>query len=733
LNFKELDIKTSYRTPDDILNSFYIPLLSCSIRYQRAVGFFSSSVLIYISKGLTKLVKNQGKMMLITSPRLKEEDIKAIEDGYEKRNKIIERALLRDFYEPKNEEEKERLNLLSHLIADGFLDIKIAFVNNQNKMGMYHEKLGIFGDSDGNFVTFTGSLNESAHSLFSNYEAIDVFTSWDNEDSLSRVNDKKQIFEKMWNNNEKQLEIIEFPKVLKDKLDSYKQHTYDKDIDEKNKKIRLNDKLTLEAEKLKITSPNIPNCPIDLYPYQTNAINEWVKNNYRGIFDMATGTGKTYTGLGAVVNLYNYCHGNLAVVICCPYLHLIEQWVDDLKLFNIEPIIGYGKSPQKNWKESLEKAINYYNLEIENRRFFCFICSNATFSSEFVQAQIGKINKNSLFLVDEAHYFGAEKLGENLPENFTYRLALSATIDRHNDEEGTQLLHNFFGNKCIEYNIKEAIEAGALTRYNYYPLIIYLTSDEIDEYKRLTREIGKCLLKRKKNSKELPQKVKYLALQRSRLIAGADNKLIKLREIMNKYKNRRHILVYCGATTVQNTFLQESSEIDEDTDIRQINAVSQILGNDLDMKIATFTAQEDITQRNNIKAAFAKGKDLQALVAIKCLDEGFNIPEIRTAFILASTRNPKEYIQRRGRVLRLAEGKEYAEIYDFVTLPRKLDDIYNTPKEETKYDKGLVKKELDRVQEFARLAINNISIQESLIWKFADAYDLKEVDDYELI
>jgi len=712
-------LKESYRTPDNIVEDFYIPLLSNAKKYDRAVGFFSSSVLIELSKGLINLVKNGGKMRLITSPKLQEQDIQAIKDGYDKRT-IIDKAIMREWKEPCNYIEEERLNFLSHMVEDGYLDIKIAF---KKPIGLYHEKIGILTDDEGNAVAFSGSLNESEQAISLNFESIDAFTSWNEP---SRTQTKIAYFEETWNNLTNSLEVIDFPRVAREKLQSYKKEKYNENIDQQDNANENFHEYTnnttgivFEEETIK---KNVPKLPFDrLREYQEEAIQNWAKMNYKGIFDMATGTGKTYTGLGALVDLYNHCNSDLAVVICCPFIHLVEQWVEDLVKFNIEPIVGYGSSSQKNWKEKLSKAIKYHNYKIEGKQFFCFITTNATFYSEFVQEELKKLNHNSLLLVDEAHYFGAEFIRQNLPENFEYRLALSATINRHGDEDGTKALFEYFGEKCIEYTLEMAIEAGMLTKYHYYPVITNLTAEELSLYKELTKKIAKYVMGSDK--KHIPEAAKPYLLKRARLISGAKNKLIALRDAIAPYKDKKHLLVYCGATTID-------SQGSESESIKQIEVVCKMLGNDLNMKTAKFTAEEDMTQRQNIKNLFAKGDMLQVLVAIKCLDEGFNIPEIRTAFILASTTNPKEYIQRRGRVLRLAEGKEYAEIYDFITLPRPLEDTYNLTAEEQKYESGLVKREFARMQEFNRMAINCVENNKKLIWELIDSYKLYDKSDF---
>ncbi len=438
---------------------------------------------------------------------------------------------------------------------------------------------------------------------------------------------------------------------------------------------------------------------------------------------MATGTGKTFTGLGAIARLSERVSDKLAVIIVCPYQHLVEQWVEDIVKFNMNPIIGYSASSQKDWKRRLEDAIRDQKLKVRNKEFFCFICTNATFSSDFVQTQIHKIRGNALLVVDEAHNFGAECLSKLLSEKFTYRLALSATLERHNDEEGTAKLFSYFGEKCIEYSLDRAIEEKKLTRYKYYPIIVTLNDDELRRYSELTYEIGKCLIKGKNGKVKLSEKGKILALARARLVAGAEDKITKLEEYIRPYLHDRHILVYCGATKL----LRENQDFTtvDDEDLRQIDVVTDLLGNKLNMKVSQFTSKEDVEEREILKREFADGDTLQALIAIKCLDEGVNIPKIKVAFILASTTNPKEYIQRRGRVLRLAEGKEYAEIYDFIALPRPLDDVPSLTVEQMKKELSLVKNELCRAEEFARIAMNMVEA-ESVLDEIKEAYSIND-------
>lgn len=688
MSFRELTLLKHYKTyKNDIIKEFYTPVLKQAVLYQRAVGFFSSTALIDLTKGISGMIKNGGRVQFIVSPLLSQEDIDAINKGYEKK-KIIGEALMREFREPENYFQEERLNWLAYLIEEGFLEIKVAFTPPNKQMGIYHEKVGIVTDEFGNRIVFTGSLNETINAFHNNYESIVVFNSW--EQSKEYADEMQKDFEILWNNKDDNLEIIEFPDVVKEKF-----------------KVRRKEKLNLEIDEeemqnagIKKGIPRIPDGFI-LREYQTEAIESWRNHGYHGIFDMATGTGKTYTGLGAVVRLFEE-KKRLAIIIVCPYQHLVEQWVEDIELFNMNPTIGYSASKQKNWKKRLENDVLDFSIGIID--VFCFVTTNATYSTKFVSNLMEQLGPDTLLLVDEAHNFGSSNLKKRLYSNIDYRLALSATLDRHGDEEGTQALKDYFGEKCIEYDLSRAIKEKKLTPYYYYPIVVYLDDEEMEKYKEISYLVSKECHKDKGGKLNITEKGKRLLLQRARIVAGAKNKLDALRELMEKYKEDKHMLVYCGATRVQ-TFDSDISEEDEEGE-RQIVAVSKILGNEFGMKVTHFTSNESAEEREVIKRKFSIADPYQAIVAIKCLDEGVNIPSIKTAFILASTTNPKEYIQRRGRVLRLAKDKPYAVIYDFVTLTKPVDEV-NPYSPDYDCERALARRELSRIKEFGKIALNS--------------------------
>lgn len=688
MGLRDIPIKNEYRSLiDDVVKDFYVPLLGNAVLYQRAVGFFSSSALMMISQGINGLIQNEGKIQIIASPKLSALDIEEIKKGYEVR-KVIEKSLLREINDIEDQEDVEKLSYIAKLVADGILDVKIAFLTTKNEIAMYHEKMGLITDSDGNTVAFSGSMNESENAFKDNYESFDTFCSWTNDSE--RVFQKQMAFKAIWEDYEPGVETIDFPEAVKSRL-----YEYNPELRLKNNKNNEQNSDELELrEKKAIFLPD----DFKIRMYQNSAIHTWEEKGFRGIYDMATGTGKTLTALASIEYLHRKNKERLAIIIVCPYQHLVEQWVEDIVRFGIQPIIGYSASSQKNWKKILEQAVRSFNLRVTD--MFCLITTNASFVTKKVQEQIQLLGKDSLVVVDEAHNMGAANYRRCLPTAFEYRLALSATIDRHNDETGTVALSDYFGEKCIEYSLREAIDNKMLTRYFYYPVLTYLDADELEEYIYLTHQLATTISK-KAGKTVLSEYAKQLLIKRARVIAGTRAKLPELKKIIEPYKDDKHLLIYCGATTIKEV---DADEMDFGT--RQIDLVTNMLGNDIGMRVGRFTSQESPQERAQIRAAFAEGNMLQALVAIKCLDEGVNIPSIKTAFILASSTNPKEYIQRRGRVLRKFPGKDYAVIFDFITLPFPMDEIGLQSQEIINSTKGLVKREIIRMLDFAEIAEN---------------------------
>ncbi|MEE1257242.1 MAG: DEAD/DEAH box helicase family protein [Lachnospiraceae bacterium] len=720
--FTDLEIKEEYRSlQDDIVGDFYTPVLKCAKKYQRAVGFFSSTALIEISQGISGLVKNGGTIELVASPKLSEDDVVAIEKGLKLRDEVIKERIAEAIAEPKNKYEESRLNYLINLIAYGILDIKIAVLDDSEHIGMYHEKVGLMYDEAGNTLAFSGSMNESTTAFMHNCESIDVFKSWEGGSDARRVMNKQLSFKAIWENYEPHMSVLDFPEAAKEKLFQYRKS--DK-IDHNDANITEREPVNEVADKPEeVLVPHVPKW-VTIRPYQEQAIENWQNRNYVGIFDMATGTGKTYTGLAAVVKLYENRKAPLAVLIVCPYQHLVNQWVEDIVTFGMKPVICHSASTQKKWKNRLKDACLSLELGITDN--ICAIFTNATYGTEFVQNTIAHIKSQAVLVVDEAHNFGAVKASKDLDERIPYRLALSATLERHGDDAGTKKLFDYFGDKCIEYTLKEAIDNDMLVRYYYHPIVVSFKDDELEAYLEISKQIAQAMMSCK--DAEPSDYAKMLMIKRARMVAAAREKVERLVEEMQKHSKENHMLVYCGATTMRDIDYDEEKPPEEDK--RQVDIVTEILGNSLDMKVAKFTSEETAEQREKLKSEFDEGESLQTLIAIRCLDEGVNIPSIRKAFILASSTNPKEYIQRRGRVLRKYKGKMHADIYDFVVSPLPLDCIDAYDEETIRLSQSLVKREIVRMKDFADLA-ENTSVADDYIYTFIDRYgiDLEEDTD----
>jgi len=441
---------------------------------------------------------------------------------------------------------------------------------------------------------------------------------------------------------------------------------------------------------------------IEIREYQKEAIRSWFKNNGHGILEMATGTGKTITSLIAAAKVYQY-RKRLALVIVCPYQHLVVQWEKECLKFNLQPILGF--EAKKSWENDLNAKITSFNVGAMSN--FCLITTNDTFSSKAMQESLSKLKDDTMVIADECHHMGASDMREKLPDNFGFRLGLSATPERWFDEEGTSSLKSYFDGVVFSYSLKDAI-GPFLTEYYYYPHIVVLTEDENEQYLELSVKISQASAMSGDTEAAGNTYLKTLLLKRARLISKAENKLVLLKDLLKDQKESTHNIFYCG------------SAIDDGE--RQVDKVVYMLGKELGMKVHPFTSTENKAQRKELLSKFQSGL-LQGLVAIKCLDEGVDVPATKTAYILASSTNPREFIQRRGRLLRKSPGKKYSYIHDFIVIPRDLDRVHVMESSVFNTERQLVKKELARFKEFADLAINSQQAR-AVILSVADKYNL---------
>ena len=445
--------------------------------------------------------------------------------------------------------------------------------------------------------------------------------------------------------------------------------------------------------------------------HQRDALNAWSeKGGFVGIFDLATGAGKTITACYAIVQMAGGIPG-LTVVIAVPYQNLADQWCDILAEFGIDPIRCYVS--KADWSEKLDRAI--HELEMAAKSFAAIVVVNRTLKSPEFQSAIARIPADRfLWIGDECHHHASESYSGFLPVQAKYRIGLSATPEHYLDADRNTRLAAYYGETVFTYSLRQAIEDGVLTPYDYFPHIVELTTDEADEFVDLSNEIARAFAREATAASKPSLGLTALLMRRARVIASAANKVPALAAALRGRRPHPHTLFYCGDGTVEG----DAETGEEQFSGRQIEVVSRQLDR-LGWRLSRFTSREPRREREDILANFRIGL-IDAMVAIKCLDEGIDVPACSTAFILASSRDPRQFIQRRGRILRRSPGKDHATIHDFVTiLPADYHD-------QAGHARKLIQSELRRVAEFNALARNGSHAYDTLR-PVLNAYNLEHI------
>lgn len=640
MSYKELEIGNSYisKGNNNIADSFLVPVLKHTVKYKRSVGFFSSGVINEISEGIMALVRNHGTIQLIASPELSEADIEAINLGYEQRQKYIEDRFSDEFVQEVEKLDDTKLQFLCELIRKNILDIKIA-VTDRN--GIYHDKLGILQDFDGNKIVFYGSSNSSYSGYRGNYEKIRVSKSWV-PGFADIVSEEEQEFDQLWNNSNEYVQVFEFKETAEKKL--------------------------LEVIERRLSGAKSNNV-IKLRDYQQDAIAAWVRNNYHGFYVMATGTGKTWTAIFSAKKLIET--EPCMVTICAPYKHLVKQWAEDVTKAFPEAKIVLVSSENPEWDKQITNEI--VRSKYDPNQQLIIITTIASFKMQRYQDIIATFSGKKLLIVDEAHRFTVR------PSDYDYLLGLSATpFSGSSAERGNELME-YFGGQVFSLTIEDALDRGYLVPYYYRPIYVYATREEEDKFNGFSRIILSCF----RNGVCInPDLLVKTLRNRLRVISMAEEKQTHIDDIINNVKERNNVVVYCGDGRLMDS---------EQGEIRHIQSVKKMLSRH-GYKASQFTAQENIKDRMELVDSFNKG-EITALAAIRCLDEGINIPSIKSALILSSNDDYREFVQRRGRILRTYNGKKYATIYDVIVLPSDNCDQW-------------AKIEFRRFLEYARLALN---------------------------
>lgn len=668
MSLKDLELRLEYRSDScSLVDEFFQPCLRESHTYRRAVGYFTSRGLSAAAEGLFEFIQGNGTMFLVASPHLEAEDLEAMKFGYELRQQRLEQNLFATFEQCFHEEKlKCRLECLSWLIAHGRLEIKLA-ITRSGRSGIYHEKIGIFEDRDGHLVAFTGSPNETIGGLISNFESVDVYSSWR---ELERVQLKARNFELLWADRTNGLSIIDLPEAAKRRL------------------IEICPDKPPVPQKTFISMTHDPAPEIEdacaLWPHQLAAIQAWQDAGRRGLLSMATGSGKTITALTAMRRTLESYPG--LCVIAVPRDALVDQWAGELERMSVVPVKVYRSAD--SWQNRL--FTHLVAARDEKTSVVVVGTLSSLTSAKFCSVkQDAGVFESSLIIVDEAHNAGSLHFRKVLEDGYSYRLGLSATPSRHFDDEGTDILLRYFGSIVYEYTLDAAIRDGFLCRYTYHLRFAALTEGEYKRYQSLSVKIQRLItdVRGPSTSGDLDihgsEDIRQLMIRRARIIKKCQSKPDVLRESLGQFCGSR-TLIYCA-------------------DQEQLEDTQAVL-DEKSLIYGVYTANSSIAERKMCLESLRDGH-LSLILAIDCLDEGVDVPSIDTAIILASSTSSRQFVQRRGRVLRKAPGKESATIVDVITLP---------PASKGTEATATLRNELIRVHELCNTADNKDEVLLSL-------------------
>ena len=698
MSFQNLQLKHSYSSENDnLVDDFYIPVLNEAQVYRRVTGYFSSSSLFIAARGFSEFIKKGGRFQFILNIQLSNEDYEQIEKGIKSPEDIIQSRFLSDLSDLEDECKKNHAKVIGWLISNNQMEIKIGFIENK-VVGheILHQKLGILEDPDNNIITFVGSNNESKSGWLHNSEKFKVFFSWEKNYQDSITEDIKE-FNDLWNNRAKKTRVIPFPEAVKqDLIKIYKKEFYP-----------LEDLLLAVDGVCETDNSNgygtKKQSPI-LRQYQLDAIDAWFANNGRGIFEMATGTGKTYTAIGVLQKLLKQGK-KLVTIICAPFLHLTTQWEQNIHDMGVNIPIVYASSMDPKWRDRCTDKI--FDNRLGKLPYFIILATHDTISSDKFIEITEDIKSPVLIIADEVHGMGSVERINGLIDKYEYRLGLSATPHRYFDELGTKKLLKYFDKSVYEFNLHRAINEinpatneSYLVPYDYHIIFAELDSEEMDKYAAISRQIA-ILFSKKHRTKDEELLLEKRLRDRQDILKNAGEKYSLFKDLIKQLKKEgeiSHTLVYCSP--------------------QQIEPVQDILRQSGKIVQHKFTSGEDatrhqekysnMTERDYLLHNFDKGI-YNILVAIKCLDEGVDVPSTRNAILMCSSGNPKEYIQRRGRVLRRFPGKNKAVIFDFSAVPNFKDSRLNPEIEQKIFDS-----QMKRLAEFAKDAMNQSEVLRQL-------------------
>lgn len=701
MSLLDYDFKPDYnKAEDDIAQEFYLPAMKNASVYDRVSGYFGSTIYIIAWSALHDFVSNGGKMRIICSPCVSDTDKAAMSEGYSAKNdEIIRKSLMKELDDLFNQEELEKpARVLACLIALGIIDVKIAVPlsgSEPDLQRLFHDKVGIFSDSDGNAVGFRGSMNETFKGLAEdgNSESIDVFPSWTDERDVVRVQNAIRYFNKLWDRKMENTVVYDFPEAVRNSLVE-KSNGYDWRQLTKEIEVSISRSKRWRADKKNVSkSPR---------KHQLIALENWEKNGRRGIFEHATGSGKTFTAICAIRDALDR---HKTVLVLVPSKELLRQWRKEIGE-NIQDIeIQYLLCGDGNnaWKK--DNLLRLWTSPSDSMNKITIAIMDTACSGQFMNSVLP--GEHLLVVADEVHRIGSSARRNILNIDAHERLGLSATPIRYGDVEGTNAIFDYFGG-IVEpvFSLEDAIQTNVLTKYYYHPMQISLTEQEQDEWNELTKIINKIIASNGGSNRNISavieenSRLQMKMIERSRIIKQASGKApLALSVIRDNYKYGEHWIVYC----------------DNQAQLREV--LNLLLDNDYD----AYEYHSDMSgDREQTLKYFDRNGGM--LVSIRCLDEGVDIPATTHALILASSKNPREFIQRRGRILRKYEGKYFAHLYDAIVVPPKSYD-------DNDKSASIIETELMRAIQFGSWAENPSCVSDLKIIAMRYGIDCESVKD----
>jgi superfamily II DNA or RNA helicase len=694
-------LRPLYTVPrDDLIGEVLVPAMASCASVRCMAGFFHSSALRHLAPGLAAFVNGaDGAFRLLISPVLGDEDRAALRSATADPDEVLARAartILDDAGLSPSALEQHTLDCLAYLLAVGRLFIRFVLMPDG---GMFHPKVWLF-KADADVVSAHGSSNATTAGMLFNFEAVSIDLSWSGSEALDRVVALEGVFERLWQGQEPSTLTIDLPVglALASRLgrsdvpptidDFWRAWHVDAaaglapplpaghQLPAVNPVFVGDDALTIPSGLQWQSGP---------FAHQGRAAAAWEAAGGKGLLSMATGSGKTVTSLICAARLQN-AGSPLLVVVAAPYRPLIEQWADEVRAFGVEPA-NLARLDRHERALAVRNAV--MRLERRVTRVEAVVLTHDFLLSDAFDELLAAVPGGvaTLLIADEVHNLGRPRFLARPPERFEYRLGLSATPVLQYNEEGTQAITDFFGETVFEFSLAQAIGV-CLVPYNYYLHPVELASDEEQQWDELTEKLIRAGFKGSDDeTAQRPPSRDVLALlvKRRSVLEGAAAKVSALVAQMKDagLDDVRHTLVYCSDKRPEQLIAVNGALMSEGMFVRQI------------------TSKETVDRRRTaeILADFARG-DYQVITCKRVLDEGVDLPQVRTAYLLASSTVRRQWVQRRGRILRRCDaiGKKLAYLHDFLVVP-------SDPGSPS--GRAILRQELDRARAFAELSANS--------------------------